>query len=77
MRYTFHLKDVNEHNSFFGTDCHFQSTSRQHCHNIVQITSLKLLKFPGLPVRNVCTMSIFINNTPDSINFFSPLTSSS
>ena len=48
--YTFHLKDVNNHNTFFGTDSHLQSISRQQRHNIIQYFSLKLSKIPGLPV---------------------------
>ena len=50
MPYTYHLKDFNNHNTFFGTDSHLQSISRFQCHNVIQITSLKLLKSPGLSV---------------------------
>ena len=50
MPHTYHLKDVNNENTFFGTESHFYSISRQQCHNISQIPLLKLLKFPGLSV---------------------------
>ena len=50
MFYTYHLKDVNNHNTFFGTDSHLQSISMQQRHNIIQYFSLKLSKIPGLPV---------------------------
>ena len=77
MPYTYHLKDVNNHNTFFGTDSHLQSIFRSQ-YNIIQITSLKVLKFPGLLFTSEkCAMSIFINNIPVSINFFSPFTPSS
>ena len=69
MPYTDHLKIVKDHNSVFGTNSHLQSTSRQHCHNIIQITSSKLLKFPGLPVRNVlCRFLLIITQFP--LTFF-------
>ena len=50
MPYTYHLTDVNNHKTLFGTNSHLKSISRQQCHNIIQVTSLKILKFPGLPV---------------------------
>ena len=50
MPYTYHLKGVYNHNTFFGTGSHPQLISRRQFHNIIQITSLKLLKFPGLLV---------------------------
>ena len=58
MPQTYHLKDVNNYNTFFGTESHFQS-----------ITSLKLLKFSGLPVWNVlCPFLLIISQFP--LTFF-------
>ena len=77
MPYTYHLKDVNNHDSFLGTDSHLQSISRYQCHNIIQITSLKLFdKFPGLLVWNsLCPFLLIISQFP--LTFFSPFTPSS
>ena len=78
MPYIYHVKDVNNYNTFFGTDSHLQSISRQQCHNIIPIISLKLLKCPCLPFTSAkCAMSIFTDNILVCINFFSPFTPSS
>ena len=50
MPQTSHLKDVNNHHTFSGTDSHFQLILRKQCHNNIQITHFKLLKYPGLSV---------------------------
>ena len=51
MPYIDHLKDVNNHNTFLALNLissQFQGTSV--IIYILQITSFKLLKFPGLPM---------------------------
>ena len=70
MPYTYHLKDVNNHDIFvaltLSSSINFKVTVS---HNIIQTTSLKLLKLPGLPVSNfLCPFLLIISQFP--LTFF-------